>query len=857
MSGSEGSSGDEEDEPLLKYTRLEGSAAQILANDFVSAFALCPTSIVLGSQNGIVYVLDVKGIEVKRYRAHAAAISALSIDKGGSTIASASIDGKVVLYNVSKKETNMYDFKRPVRSVAIDPDYHQNSKGRVLSGGLAGQLILNEKGWMGTKETIVSAAEGSIMQIAWHGNLVAWANDVGVRVYDILNTRMVGIVKRRPGSPRADLYKCRLLWQDSETLIIGWCNHITRVSLHEGINRVVNLSVDIVVKVEYIVSGLSLFGSNLLVMAYIIDTESKEETAGNKGLGERPELRVLNHSFEEISEDAIGLRGFASLQPNDYSVYSDPSGKSFFVVAPQDIVSAREREPKDHIKWLIDMKRYDEAMLSAKAISDLPVELSFAEIGRIYLHHLFDAGRYQQAARLTPDVFSEDVEMWEQYVFMYAEKGHLEAITPFMPTERPTLSSVVYEMALGQYINSNESMLLATLQQWPIDIYSVDDIVSAIEDKLVRASDKSILQEALASLFLKTDRPREALPFYLSLGRPEAFELIQKFHLFDAVQDDILKLVKLDTPAVTADLSPLALANPKAIEMLVQHSHSIPTPKVVAQLKDRPSLLYCYFRALLDHDALLAADYSDLQISLFAEYDRVKLMELLKSTSTYSLEMAAKVCEQRHYIPELVFVLGRMGDNKRAMKLIIEMDDVHQAIAFATDQADPDLWEDLILHSLESPQFIRGLLEYAGAAIDPVSLIRRIPSGLVIDGLKDTLTKIFNDYDLQMSLSQCGSTIHKGDNLQLSARLRRGQNRGMLLRPEQIRDVLQGANGREEVGVVYAFFNGTLVAKTTILDDTVSSLPALGRRHRATIASKITDSAMYQSKIAEYQAKVS
>jgi len=44
------------------------------------------------------------------------------------------------------KEAQVMDFKRPVRSVALDPDYGRSSSRRVVSGGMAGHLILNEKG---------------------------------------------------------------------------------------------------------------------------------------------------------------------------------------------------------------------------------------------------------------------------------------------------------------------------------------------------------------------------------------------------------------------------------------------------------------------------------------------------------------------------------------------------------------------------------------------------------------------------------------------------------------------------------------------------------------------------------------
>ena len=70
----------------------------------------------------------------------------------------------------------------------------------------------------------------------------------------------------------------------------------------------------------------------------------------------------------------------------------------------------------------------------------------------------------------------------------------------------------------------------------------------------------------------------------------------------------------------------------------------------------------------------------------------------------------------------MVFLLGRMGDNKKALYLIIErLGDVNrvchlksshsmsshlpsQAIDFAKDQNDNDLWEDLLKYSETRPR---------------------------------------------------------------------------------------------------------------------------------------------------------
>lgn len=65
---------------------------------------------------------------------------------------------------------------------------------------------------------------------------------------------------------------------------------------------------------------------------------------------------------------------------------------------------------------------------------------------------------------------------------------------------------------------------------------------------------------------------------------------------------------------------------------------------------------------------------------------------------------AFNVCQEHDYVPEMVFLLGRVGDNKRALSLIIErLGDVERAIDFAKEQNDDDLWEDLLRYSESKP----------------------------------------------------------------------------------------------------------------------------------------------------------
>src|SRR5277367_4958220 len=104
-----------------------------------------------------------------------------------------------------------------------------------------------------------------------------------------------------------------------------------------------------------------------------------------------------------------------------------------------------------------------------------------------------------------------------------------------------------------------------------------------------------------------------------------------------------------------------------------------------------------------------------------------------------------------------------MGDNKRALTLIIEkLEDVEMVIDFVRSMGDEDLWNDLVEQAKSKPgtrhpvvkcltvAFIKGLLEHAGSILDPIKLVKSIPSGMKIEGLKESLIKIFFDNEIQV-----------------------------------------------------------------------------------------------------------
>lgn len=141
-------------------------------------------------------------------------------------------------------------------------------------------------------------------------------------------------------------------------------------------------------------------------------------------------------------------------------------------------------------------------------------------------------------------------------------------------------------------------------------------------------------------------------------------------------------------------------------------------------------------------------------------------------------------CEQHKYYDELVYLYSKTGQMKRALYLIIDrLRNVEKAIEFVKEQDDPDLWNDLLDYSMDKPSFIRALLEQVGTAINPITLVRRIPEGLEIEGLRDGLTHMMKEHELQHSISSGAATVMRSEVGLKQKDLRAGQRRGVKFEP--------------------------------------------------------------------------
>eukprot|EP00884_Botryococcus_braunii_P013195 jgi/Botrbrau1/21877/Bobra.0249s0007.1 len=160
---------EEEEEPRLKYQRLGASVTELLVQTSATCLCVSDKILALGTLEGSVHVLDITGNEVKRLNAHKQTVNCICFDETVEYIASCSDDGTVVVQGFYTDEVLTYNYRRPVKAVALDPKYGTRKTRELITGGVGGQLLLKSNGWLGAKDTVLHFGEGPIHVVKWAG----------------------------------------------------------------------------------------------------------------------------------------------------------------------------------------------------------------------------------------------------------------------------------------------------------------------------------------------------------------------------------------------------------------------------------------------------------------------------------------------------------------------------------------------------------------------------------------------------------------------------------------------------------------------------------------------------------------
>ncbi|KAK9449971.1 uncharacterized protein V1518DRAFT_382855 [Limtongia smithiae] len=811
---------DDEDEPRLKYTRIVDLPQTLFSTDPLSTFLVREDFLVFATHGGTLYITTPDLKPIRTYRAHSASILSLSTE--GTVIASASLDGRVVIASVTDpKDVAASDFLRPVHAVSVDPNFPTTRT--FISGGTACSLIMSEKSWLGRQtDTTLFHGEGPIDGTDWTGDIIIAMNDAGIHLYHAPTRSRISRISLPKDSVRADLYRPRISWISQTKFLVGWAYTIWIVKvIKSGDDKIVSgmaspvvserkSEVETILSIDGLVSGVLRYDDeSLLILTYNPPPPPTEEVP--RPLAQTPELRLVSPvSGEEFSADQLSLRGYERLGANDYHLGvwngAKPGDRKFFILSARDGVIATERDDNDRFEWLLERKDYEQAWEMSATLID---EARRREIGIKWVESLIDVENWNEAAPVLKQVLdatpipvseNDDEESkleqtlkseWERWAWVFATGGHVASIAKFLPESSPELSSVIYEMVLGYFLTNDKEQLYHFLDTWPIEIYDAKSIIGLMESKLKEEDDRKLRQN-IAKLYVSIGSPNAAILHLLHIQDPAAIDLIRDQHLLLSMLPSICEILTINLTLEQLESAPVDVIREKsaeAVDLVVEGRLELLPEKVVDQVmkSGMEVMAFLYLEKLREVDPFSAQQFADLQVTLYAEYDRPKLLDFFKKSNSYNLEKASEVCEKREYIPELVYILGKTGENKRALMLIINrLQDVEQAINFAKSQDDKELWSDLLDYSMDKPKFIRALLEQAGTAIDPITLVKRIQEGMQIEGLKPALQRILHEYELTLSIAHGAAMILNGEVEGYSAQLRLGRAKGIKFQIEPI-----------------------------------------------------------------------
>lgn len=651
-------------------------------------------------------------------------------------------------------------------------------------------MTLYEKTFLNRlRPTVLCECKGYVQAIAWQDRFVAWASEVGVRIYDLVARCSLGLIQWEKSPNRSiEDYRCNLLWSEPKTLMIGWVDTIRicvirkRSQIELQTRDVTEYLVDPVYtfQADYYIGGLGPLDNQLVLLG--VPKELDPET----GKSQRPVLIVADYKdceFCEVSTDTLSIRGYEEYNCNDYYLDMLIEENRFFIVSPKDIIIASPYDIDDRVKWLTRHGKFERAMAVLEEVGGKTSEHSVEMVGVQYLDHLISENLFENAAKLCARICKNNKVLWETQLSKFEKVGQLRAVSAYVPkTPDQLLSPNVYEKILHEYFKVDPPGFLKTVQEWNPALYRTGVIINGVLEHLLTTEvDKNLYLEALALLYCYQKKYDKALSTYLRLQHRDVFDLITKHDMYNVIHDKILDLMTLDCDKTISIL--LDKPKPsKELPMLMMKPR-IPVEVVEKQLVNHELYLFKYLDAYSKIEP--NGKYHGKLVKLYAKYAREKLLPFLKCSDSYPIQEALDVCQSNNFYPEMVFLLGRIGNTREALQIIIEkLNDINQAISFCQEQNDKELWIDLIKQTVDKPDYVTLLLKRIGNSVDPKMLIENIKPGCVIKDLKESLGKMMSDYHLQLSVQEACKVITLRNYFDLHEKLIINQQRGISVTDE-------------------------------------------------------------------------
>lgn len=643
-SDSEEDSEEEDDEPpLLIYSRIKKLPMKLFQRDAISACNFHSSMFIFGTHSGMLYFTTPHFEMIDTLKCHRSSI--LSIYSDGTSFATASIDGTIVtgLVNDIKSENLVaYNFKRPISSVVLDTDYLINKT--FISGGMAGELVLSQRNWLGNKtDMVLSKGEGPILSINKTEDVIFWFTSTGIHFFD-KHTRTSLLTIELPKSEDTsinpfEIFKPHVHIPERDRIIIGWMDNIWtfRISvatkntqdgfMHGNVGSILSSAAssfkgtpDKDVDMEYhftiplLIAGIASFKDDqLLCLGYEKQMDDKNQF---KLKHLPPQLKIFNLIDEvEIYNDEIVCKDYEKLSLGDYHLgkHIHEQGDippEYYLICTSDAIKIQQLTLLDHYKWFVEKEQYYRAWNIAQYVVG---DLERVNIGIKYLEQLISGKEWDEIGSAMTQIFkghdedkkTENYEtinelynkQWRKILHLFMHNKNLTIISEYIPlTLAPTNS--IYKDILLYTLGEHETALFSKfIQHWPIKLIANKDIENKLRELQKTDTDyETFYINQLVYLYLKMEKYSQAIPYMINIKDPKTIRILQNEpQLLPQVMDRLMEIILIPTfnnpklrNTTINDLSITEIEQMfwEPILLIVQNRKSISLKKVIDLFKD-------------------------------------------------------------------------------------------------------------------------------------------------------------------------------------------------------------------------------------------------------------------------------
>ncbi|KAI5958800.1 VPS41 [Candida theae] len=574
------------------------------------------------------------------------------------------------------------------------------------------------------------------------------------------------------------------------------------------------VEVEHIFKLDDLICGIASYKDDLwMVLTYEPPKrKSLDKASGETATDNNPDLKLINSTTGDVEfEEELALKNIQNLGLNDFTLgaHIDQVPK-YFIISAKDGVVAQEYQLDDRLQWYLERDEFLRAYEVSEHIVSPMKRLSF---GIQYVDSLVKEDEWKKAAEFlknllplrdeagleeqtsSPDeeeltsqhashpvdeMRKEIISQWQIWAHIFINSGHIDELSLVIP-KVSALPAGLFTKIFTYWIENGAERACELISDWPTELYDNNTIESDLKKQESHLKDANSehynhIERALVTFYDKTFQPLKAVPRLEKLKDKHIVEYLAKNHILKNFVSQLPTFITLqfdDDEAISRwPIDKLGEKLSPTVDTLVDHRLEIPSSEIVELFKSHPRLSfinYFYLARLQEIDKLLVKDYGDELIELYSNYSRRNLLPFFVASdendslqNTYDVDKAIEICKQNNFYQELIYLLGKIGENKQALNLVInKLGDPQMAIEFAKRLNDKDTWSSLIDQSLDKPNFLKILIEQSDESTnpfyDPVSILTKITtkfdSGSKVGENDDGLDEVHSQIYRQLSQS--------------------------------------------------------------------------------------------------------